>query len=307
MTRRLMTAMVLVLTVSGCGSDGKGGSATVPVTNTATPSPTPAASPTPSPTPAPSPTPTPTASRTYTYERASNFKSDRTFTGYDRINVTVANGKAFAGSISSSETGVTSYATKNGTITLADSSDLPNGGVYSVASGGANISAGQRVQTSTNGGNVSIGLVDSLVKYEYFTEAVFSSSSLERIPLIGAPTNPAELPTSGTLTYLALIQEENNAAGKVAAQPLTIDRATGKVTGTISAVNSNGSASLDFELTGTIDANAHVTGTVRSKDGTVTGQFSGRPFGQGGKEIALLLNLTQQGEAYGYLLSGRLK
>ena len=304
MTRRLMTAMVLVLAVSGCGSDGKtGATSSVPVTTGPTPSPSP--SPSPSPTPAATPTPTPVATRTYTYERATDFTQDRKFTGYDRVTVKLANEKALSTEFSSSETAVTSYATQGGKITLPDSTDLPGAGVYSA--GDLTLKAGQRATYSAAGGTVSIGLPDMLKAYDYFTFALFKDSNIARILVVGSPTDPKEIASVGTLTYLALIKEESNDKGKATAQTLTIDRGAGTVSGTIPMVNSS-DTTTDYQLTGKIDANARVTGTLVSKDGATTGQFQGRLYGKGGKEIALLVSLKQtDGSFYATVLTGRLK
>jgi hypothetical protein len=290
--------MVLVLAVSGCGSDGKtGATSSVPVTTGPTPSPTP--------TPVATPTPTPAATRTYTYDRATDFTQDRKFTGYDRITVKLASEKALSTEFSSSETAVTSYATQGGKITLPDSTDLPGAGVYSA--GDFTLKAGQRATYSAAGGTVSIGLPDILKAYEYFTFAIFKDSNIARLLVVGSPTDPKEIASAGTLTYLALINEESNDKGKATAQTLTIDTGAGTVSGTIPMLNSS-DTTADYQLTGKIDANARVTGTLVSKDGATTGQFQGRLYGKGGKEIALLVSLKQtDGSFYATVLTGRLK
>ena len=217
----------------------------------------------------------------------------------------LANEKALSIEFSSSETAVTSYATQGGKITLADSTDLPGSGAYSA--GDFTLKSGQRATYSAAGGTVSIGLPDLLKAYDYFTFALFKDSNIARILVVGSPTDPKEITSAGTLTYLALIQEESNDKGKANAQALTINTSAGTVSGTIPMVNSS-DTTTDYELTGKIDANAKVTGTLHSKDGATTGQFQGRLYGKGGKEIALLVSLRQtDGSFFGTVLTGRLK
>ncbi|WP_375249039.1 transferrin-binding protein-like solute binding protein [Sphingomonas sp.] len=117
--------------------------------------------------------------------------------------------------------------------------------------------------------------------------------------LIGAPTNPTELSGSGVFTYLAMMDEEENTANLAKFQVVTIDRATGKVSGTVSRADGS-IAPVDFDLTGTLDTGNHIEGTIRSKTGNLTGTFTGRLFGPAGKEIALLYRLDS-GTDYGIL------
>ena len=112
-----MTAMVLVLATSGCGSDGKGGSTPVPVTTGSTPAPTPS--------PAPSPSQTPVAR---TYDVAPDFTHDRSFTGYDRADITFENRKVRTVALSSSDTGVTTFTQQGGKeIAILMKTDLGDG------------------------------------------------------------------------------------------------------------------------------------------------------------------------------------
>ncbi len=287
-----MTALALTLMLSACGDDGKDAGSNK--TNTATTK------------PATTPTPTPVA-RTYTYEKAANFTADRSFTGYDRVSGSLTGDKIKTVEYSSSEVGVTSYSTQGGKVTLPDSADLPGGGVYSMVQGNGTISAGTRVKFNSGDNHVSLGLPEELKAYSYFAYAEYSNATSYRVFLVGSPTNPAEINQPASLTYLAMVGEGNNAKSQAKPQALTLDLAKNIVSGTISVVGDDGTVS-DFDLTGTIDASKHVIGTLKSKDNSVTGEFRGRPFGAGGKELAALVTIKRPDGTYWLsLLTGALK
>ncbi|WP_159755130.1 hypothetical protein [Sphingomonas sp. 8AM] len=269
-----MTAVALILMLSGCGSDENGAqlsSAGAAGTGTAAVAPT--------------PTPTP-AAPSYTYEKAANLKVDRTFTGYDRFSSTGTDGKFTTVEFSSSDTAVTSWGKAESKITFADSADLPDGGVYSFP----NISAGTGLRIETTTRLVALELPDKLPDYQYFTFAEYGDSSKYRSFVIGSPTNPAELNGIAKLTYSAMINEEEKKAGAKPAS-LTVDLAKSVVSGTVPMFD-DGDA-LDMTLTGTIDAAKHIKGTLQSVDGKLTGEYRGRPFGPGGKELALVIVLKE--------------
>lgn len=274
MTQRMMTAVALILMLSGCGGDENGaqlssaGSAgTVAAAVAPTSSTTPAAP-------------------SYIYEKAADLKVDRTFTGYDRFSSTGIDGKFTTVEFSSSDTAVTSWGKADSKITLADSADLPDGGVYSFP--GISSGIGLHIETKTR--LVTLELPDKLPDYQYFTFAVYGDSSKYRSFVIGSPTNPAELNGTATLTYSAMINEEEKKAGAKPA-PLTVDLAKSVVSGTVPLFD-DGEA-LDMTLTGTIDTTKHIKGTLQSVDGKLTGDFRGRPFGPGGKELALVIVLKE--------------
>lgn len=286
MARRTMTAVALMLMLSGCGSDEKGAqlsSAGSAGTGTAVIAPT------------PTPTPTPVAP-SYTYEKAADLKADRTFTGYDRFTATGTDEKFTTFEFNSSDTAVTSWGKADSKVTFADSADLPNAGVYSFP----NISAGTGLHVETRTQLVALELPAKLADYQYFTFATYGDSSKIRSFVIGSPTNPAELNSTATLTYSAMINEEEKKAGAKPA-PLTVDLAKSVVSGTVPLFD-DGDA-LNMTLTGTIDTTKHIKGTLQSADGKLTGEFRGRPFGPGGKELALVIVLKK---ADGALLAAHL-
>ena len=128
-----------------------------------------------------------------------------------------------------------------------------------------------------------------------------------RVFLVGAATNPAELNQSTTLTYAALISESENEKGAVKAAPLTLDVARSTIAGTIPRVDDD-RAGADYDLLGTIDGAKHLTGSLKSKDGKITGEFRGRLLGPGGKEIALIATLKFPDGTYEVdLLTGKLQ
>lgn len=201
---------------------------------------------------------------------------------------------------------MTSYATANGKVTLPDSADLPNGGVIETASG-ATVSVGTGVTFDQNGIKLIFGKPDHLESYDYLARALYQDSKQFRAFLFGYPTNPAELSGTDVRTYLSLIDEDQNDKGGVEAAPLTVDLAKNTISGTIPRVDQNKAVEV-YEVSGSIDAAKHLTGSLHSKDGKISGEFSGRLFGPGGKEIALLTSfkfndgLVEQG-----LLTGKLK
>ncbi|MBY9061824.1 transferrin-binding protein-like solute binding protein [Sphingomonas yunnanensis] len=151
-----------------------------------------------------------------------------------------------------------------------------------------------------------------LSKYSFFALAEYIDAKTHRVYVIGSPTNPAEVNQPVILTYFALVGEIKNkadASGKTpaTAQLLTIDLAKNTVSGTIPVVDADGKAS-DFNLSGTIDGLKHVSGTLKSADGTVTGEFHGRPYGAGGKELAGVVAIKRSDGTYWYsTLTGALK
>ncbi|MBW6525613.1 hypothetical protein KZ813_02035 [Sphingomonas sp. RHCKR7] len=268
-------ALALALMLSACGDDGKNAKASSAASSSK--------SGTTSPTPTPSPTP-----RTYSYDKAANLTIDRTFTGYDRFSSAAVDGKFKTVDFSSSDSAVTSFVRSDSKITFADSSDLPNGGVFSFPG----ISGGSGIHIQSGGRLVALELPGELSSYQYFLFAEYADAGTYRHFVIGAPTNPAEINGTGTLTYSALIGEEFNKSG-VKPAPLTVDLAKSIVSGTVPLIQDGGKAT-DVTLTGSIDATKHIKGTLQSSDGKLTGEFRGRPFGPGGKELALVVALKKE-------------
>lgn len=291
MMRRTMTvtALALTLMLSACGDDGN---------DTKTPS---TASSKKSGTTTPSPTPSP-APQTYSYDKAANFTIDRTFIGYDRYSSKATDGKFNTAEFSSSEDAVTSFRKSDSKITFADSSDLPNGGVFAYPG----ISGGSGLNIQNGQTTVALYLPTELSAYQYFVFADYSDTNIDRHFVIGSPTNPAEIDGTGTLTYAALIGEESNKSG-VKPATLTIDLAKSTVSGTVPLIH-DGGQSTDVVISGVINATKHIKGTLQSSDGKVTGEFGGRPFGPGGKELALVVALKKDdGTLAPYHLTGTLK
>ncbi|MBB3475549.1 hypothetical protein [Sphingomonas sp. BK345] len=281
--------LTLMLMLSACGDDGKDAKAS------ATASSNKAGTTTPSPTPSPTP-------QTYSYEKAADLTIDRTFKGYDRFSATAVDGKFKTAEFSSSDTAVTSFVKSENKITFADSSDLPNGGVFAFPG----ISGGSGLYIQSGGRLVALGLPSALSSYQYFVFAEYADAGTYRHFVIGAPTNPAEINGTGTLTYAALIGEEGNKAG-VKPAPLTVDLAKSTIAGTVPLIHDGGQAT-DVALTGTIDATKHIKGTFQSSDGKVTGEFRGRPFGPGGKELAMVVAVRKDdGTLASTRLTGTLK
>ncbi len=288
MTRRTMTAVALVLMLSGCGDDDNGTKSNPAATATSAPAPTPAPTPTPTPVPTPTPTPSPTpVAQSYTYEVAPNLAVDRKFIGYDRFSATAVDGKFTTAVFESSESAVTLWSQAESKITFADSADLPNGGVFSFP----NFHMKTGLYINSNNRLVALGLPDGLSSYQYFIFAEYAEGDKYRQFVIGAPTNPAELDKAVTLTYLAMINEENNKFG-VKPAPLSVDLAKGTVSGTVPLLTDT-SHYLNVTVTGTIDVQKHIKGTLQTTDGKALGEFRGRPFGPGGKELALVAEVMQ--------------
>lgn len=283
-----MTAVALTLMLSACGDDGKGtktsGAASGKTAGTTTPSPTPSATP-----------------QTYSYDKAANLTIDRTFTGYDRLSSTVADGKLKSAEFSSSDNAVTSFVKSETKVTFADSSDLPNGGVFAFPG----ISGGSGIHIQSGGRLVALELPSELSSYQYFLFAEYGDAGTYRHFVIGAPTNPAEINGTGTLTYSALIGEEENKSS-VKPAPLTVDLAKSTISGTIPLIQDGGQAT-DVALTGVIDATKHIKGTLQSSDNKVTGEFRGRPFGPGGKELAMVVVVKKDDGTFApFRLTGKL-
>lgn len=292
MMRRTMTAVTLTLTLmlSACGDDGTGTktSGTASSKNVA-------------PTPSPSPSP----ARTYTYDKI-DFKVDRSFIGYDRISGTKQGDEYKSFELSSSDTGVTSYATANGKVTLPDSADLAHGGIIETMTG-ATVAVGTGVSFDKDGVKLKFGKPDNLESYDYFATAFYDDSKQGRGFLFGYPTNPAELGGTDVRTYLALIDESENDKHGVESAPLTVDFSKSTISGTIPRVDENKAAEV-YQLNGAIDANKHLTGSLKSLDGKISGEFRGRLFGPGGNEIALIADFKfSDGTAEVGLLTGKLK
>ncbi len=277
--------MTLMLALGGCGGDGNGerpsptGSGGTAVTTIA-------AAPTPTPTPTPVPTSTSTV-QSYTYETAANLAVDRKFTGYDRFSSTAIDKKFTTALFDSSDRGVTYWGQADSKITFADSSDLPEGGVFSFP--GIHGKTGLYIESG--GRLVALGLPDGLKAYQYFIFAEYSDSGKYRHFVIGSPTDPAELNKAVTLTYLAIVGEELNKVG-VKPAPLSVDLAKSTVSGTVPMMTDNAS-SINVTLNGTIDATKHLRGTLQDAAGKRIGEFAGRPFGPGGRELALVVAVTQ--------------
>lgn len=283
------TAMVLALMLSACGDDGKDAQAS------ATASSTKAGTTTPTPTPSPTP-------QTYSYDKAANLTIDRTFKGYDRFSSTAVDGKFKTAEFSSSDSAVTSFVKGESKIAFADSSDLPHGGVFSFPG----ISGGAGIHIQSGGQLVALELPSALSSYQYFLFAEYADAGTYRHFVIGAPTNPAEINGTGTLTYAALIGEEGNKSG-VKPAPLTVDLAKSTIGGTIPLIHDGGQGT-DVALTGSIDATKHIKGTFQSSDGKLTGEFRGRPFGPGGKELAMVVAVKKDdGTLASFRLTGTLK
>jgi hypothetical protein len=305
MMRRTMTALTLTLMLSACGDDGKDVSSSK-ITRTAATK------------PAPTPTPTP-ATRTYTYETAALFNKDQAYIGYDRVTASKKDGKLVSANYSVSETASLTFQTNGGKVTLPDSSDLPNAGVYTAVNGNGTISAGSLLQFSNGGNAISLGLgefrpasVPSLrlgnasISYNYIAGVSYESADIFRGFLVGSPTNPTEIAATGSLVYSALIDEAKN-KNAMARQPLTLDLAKNTISGTIPLIADDGS-STDYEFHGAIDGTKHLSGSLNSSDGKVTGEFRGRLFGPAGKEIGLIVSLKQPDGSYRVaLLTGALK
>lgn len=285
MMRRTMTALALTLMVSACGDDGKDAKASSTASSkqagTTTPSPTP---------------------QTYSYDKAANLTIDRTFTGYDRFSSTAVDGKLKSADFSSSDTAVTSFVKSESKVTFADSSDLPSGGVFSLPG----ISGGSGIHIQSGGRLVALELPSKLSSYQYFLFAEYGDAGTYRHFVIGAPTNPAEINGTGSLTYSAMIGEEGNTSG-VKAAALSIDLAKSTISGTVPLIH-DGGQSTDVALTGVIDATKHIKGSFQSADGKLTGEFRGRPFGPGGKELAMVVAVKKDdGTLASTRLTGTLK
>lgn len=280
-------ALTLVVMLSACGDDGKDAKAST--TASSRKAGTTTSSPTLSPT------------QTYSYDKAANLTTDRTFTGYDRFSSSVVDGKLKAAEFSSSDTAVTSFVKNESKITFADSSDLPNGGGFSFPGD----SGGSGLHIQSGGRLVALELPSEVSSYQYCLFAEYADANTYRDFVIGAPTNPAEINGSGTLTYSALIGEEGNKSG-VKSAPLTVDLAKSTVSGTIPLIH-DGGQSTDVALNGVIDATKHIKGTLQSSDSKITGEFRGRPFGPGGKEIAMVVALKKDdGTLASFRLTGKL-
>ncbi|MGK6323635.1 transferrin-binding protein-like solute binding protein [Sphingomonas sp. DT-51] len=287
-----MTAVALTLMLSACGDDGKGNK-TSATANSKTAA------------PAPTPSPSPSPARTYTYDKI-DFKADRSFIGYDRLSGTKQGDEYKSFEFSSSDTGVVSYATANGKVTLPDSADLAHGGVIDTASG-ATVSVGTGVYVEKEGFKLKFGKPDHLDGYDYFATAFYDDSTQGRGFLFGYPTNPAELGGADVRTYLALIDESENDQHGVELAPLTVDFSKSTITGTIPRVDGNKAVGV-YQLSGAIDANKHLTGSLNSQNGKISGEFRGRLFGPGGKEIALVAYFkSSDGTTEVGLLTGKLK
>ncbi len=277
MTGRTMTALALSLMLGACGDGGTDASlssagAVGSGTATAAPAATSGSAPT---------------APTYTYEKAANLKVDRNFVGYDRLSSTVTDANLTAPEFSSSDTAVTSWGLATSKITFADSADLPDGGAFSFP--GVTGGTGLYIKSGTR--LVSLNLPEELSAYQYFTFAEYGDSSKYRLFVIGSPTNPAELNGTSTLTYKATINEADKPADAKPA-PLAVDLAKSVVSGIVPLFRDD--KSVDVTLTGTIDATKHIKGALQSTDGKLTGEFRGRPFGPGGKELALVIAVKQE-------------
>jgi hypothetical protein len=282
MTRRTGKALALTLMLCGCGSDGGEKQIETKIPRLV------ATAPAPTPSPSPTPTPTPSSVRSYTYEKATDFSRDRTFIGYDGVKGMAVDDKDWLKvDFIQSETSVTSFAVHDETITLADSADLPAGGVFPEAKP-VGVSSDAIVGSTSSFWTVALGLPKELSSYIYFALALFKSQTAKQVMIVGSPTNPSELSQAAPRSYLAMIAEDNNTDKSVQPLPLSIDFQKGTVTGTVPVVNANGTV-MQVELTGTYAQTNHVTGSLSSANGGVSGKFQGRLFGPGGKEIALLI------------------
>jgi hypothetical protein len=139
----------------------------------------------------------------------------------------------------------------------------------------------------SNGGLVALELPNAVAPYQYFLFAEYADAGTYRQFVIGAPTNPAEINGTGTLTYSALIGQEGNKSG-VKPAPLTVNLAKSTVSGTVPLIH-DGGQSTDVVISGVINATKHIMGTLQSSDGKLMGKFGGRPFGPGGNELALVV------------------
>lgn len=149
--------------------------------------------------------------------------------------------------------------------------------------------------------------IDFKVDRSFIATAFYDDSKQGRGFLFGYPTNPAELGGADVRTYLALIDESENDKHGVESAPLTVDFSKSTISGTIPRVGENKAAKV-YQLNGAIDAGKHLTGSLKSQDGKISGEFRGRLFGPGGKEIALIADFKlSDGTAEVGLLTGKLK
>lgn len=115
---------------------------------------------------------------------------------------------------------------------------------------------------------------------------------LANFALIGAPTSPADLPTTGTSTYRVTVAQIGTS---VAGQTLVIDAATRSIAGTVALTLAGGTSAINVVFRGVVDAQTgRVDGMATTADGAYAGAFHGRLYAPAGTEVGLIFDLTDR-------------
>lgn len=305
-------AVAMLLPLGSCGGDGARGVAVVP--GGATPAPTPA------PAPTPTPTPTPAAS----YDQAYNLAQDRTFALIG----------AELTAVGDFSPGTSGYTFRSIAATLQDALVSPTL-AYLAANQQAALNLnnstpalmfdrsevnGQPTATilsyitptgflayfaptpTVGGAPVALRYTIGVVQNDQIRNAANGLDVVERRYVSGTPTLPQDVPGSGNAAYTVLLTSyvqtgsgANTFNGDGAT--LSIDYATGAVTGTITATSTaSGQPVTNISLTfaGRLGSGSsgRFSGTVTGNN-AVAGNFAGRLFGPGGKEVGLSFALTR--------------